>query len=130
MQEEQRVATGGGRARVHELGARGAVRPQQARASGHGGGRALDVAGRGDDHLGAGDAGQPGQVRERPRERGGVVASGDDDRQPGRHQNRPCERSRPGSTSRHVVHQPVRTVSANSGGSPSASISFASISWS
>lgn len=43
-------------------------------------------------------------------------------------QNRPRARSLAGSTSRHVVHHPVRIVSTNSGGNDSASISRASAS--
>ena len=50
--------------------------------------------------------------------------------QPTDRQNRPRRRSRAGSTSRQVVHQPVRTVATNSSGRPSARISLASRSWS
>ena len=45
-------------------------------------------------------------------------------------QKRPRARSLAGRISRQVVHQPVRIVSVNSGGRPSASISRASSAWS
>src|SRR5437870_7691461 len=45
-------------------------------------------------------------------------------------QKRPRARSRAGRFSRQVVHQPVRSVSANSGGRPSASTARAAASWS
>src|SRR5262249_26075964 len=45
-------------------------------------------------------------------------------------QNGPRRRSFAGSTSRHVVHQPVSTVSTSSAGRPSARISAARRSWS
>ena len=55
--------------------------------------------------------------------------AGDED-EPSHAQYFPRRRSLAGSTSRHVVHQPVSTVSTNSSGNRSARISAASRSWS
>ena len=127
VQKEQDVATRDRRARVHQLRASRAARtdhPGAARGHTLGG---VGIGGGGHDDLRVLDVPKRAEPVERARERVGVVAHGNDDREARRH-HRPRARSLAGSTSRHVVHHPVRTVSTNSGGRRSASISRASAS--